>query len=38
MKVIKGNSYHQAVTHAEECAQATLEFIRRRGGENKRSD
>lgn len=33
--VLKGNSYHQAVTHAEECAQATLEFIRRHGGANQ---
>ena len=30
--VMKGSSYHQAATHAEECAQATLEFIRRRRG------
>jgi 3-oxoadipate enol-lactonase len=30
--VIPGNSYHVAATHAEPCAQATLDFIARRGG------
>jgi 3-oxoadipate enol-lactonase len=30
--VLPGNSYHVAATHAERCAQATLEFIARRGG------
>ena len=29
--VLPGNSYHVATTHAERCAQATLEFIARRG-------
>jgi len=29
--VLPGNSYHVAATHAEQCAQATLEFIGRRG-------
>ncbi len=29
--VLPGNSYHVAATHAERCAQATLEFIARRG-------
>ena len=29
--VIPGNSYHVATTDAERCAQATLEFIDRRG-------
>ena len=35
LRVLKGNSYHQAVTHAEECARVTLEFIRRHSGENR---
>jgi 3-oxoadipate enol-lactonase len=30
--VIPGNSYHVAATHAEQCAQATLEFAGRHGG------
>ncbi len=30
--VLPGNSYHVAATHAERCAQATLEFITRAGG------
>jgi len=29
--VIPGNSYHVAASHAERCAEATLEFIARRG-------
>jgi 3-oxoadipate enol-lactonase len=29
--VLPGNSFHVATTHAERCAQATLEFIARRG-------
>ena len=29
--VIPGNSYHVAASHAERCAQATLDFIGRRG-------
>ena len=28
--VLPGNSYHVAATHAEACAQAALDFIRRR--------
>ena len=31
LKVLPGNSYHVAATHAEQCAQAALEFIGRRG-------
>jgi 3-oxoadipate enol-lactonase len=42
LRVLKGDSYHPAVTHAEECAQATLEFIRRHGdagrGANKNTN
>jgi hypothetical protein len=30
--VLKGNSYHVAVTHADASAATTLEFIGRRGG------
>jgi hypothetical protein len=30
--VIPGNSYHVAASDAERCAQATLDFIARRGG------
>jgi 3-oxoadipate enol-lactonase len=30
--VIPGNSYHVAATHAEQCAQATLDFVARRSG------
>ena len=30
--VIPGNSYHVAASHADRCAEATLEFIARRGG------
>jgi pimeloyl-ACP methyl ester carboxylesterase len=30
--VLPGDSYHVAATHAEPCAQATLDFLRRRGG------
>jgi 3-oxoadipate enol-lactonase len=30
--VIPGNSYHVAATHAEQCAQAVLDFICRHGG------
>jgi 3-oxoadipate enol-lactonase len=29
--VIPGNSYHVAASDAERCAQATLDFIDRRG-------
>jgi pimeloyl-ACP methyl ester carboxylesterase len=29
LRVIPGNSYHVAATHAEPCAQATLDFIAR---------
>jgi len=29
--VIPGNSYHVAASDAERCAQATLDFIARRG-------
>ena len=29
--VIPGNSYHVAASDAERCAEATLEFIARRG-------
>ena len=29
--VIRGNSYHVATTHAEQCADAVLDFIDRRG-------
>lgn len=32
LKVWPGNSYHVAATHAEQSADATLEFIKRRGG------
>jgi pimeloyl-ACP methyl ester carboxylesterase len=28
--VLPGRSYHVAATHAAECAQATMDFIRRR--------
>jgi 3-oxoadipate enol-lactonase len=31
LKVLPGNSYHVAATHAEQCAQAALEFIARKG-------
>ena len=31
LKVLPGNSYHVAATHAEQCAQAALEFIERMG-------
>jgi 3-oxoadipate enol-lactonase len=31
LKVLPGNSYHVAATHAEQCAQVALEFIERRG-------
>lgn len=31
--VLPGNSYHVAATHAEECARATLDFIRRRSAQ-----
>ena len=30
--VLKGNSYHVAATHADQAAEATLDFIARRGG------
>ena len=30
--VLPGNSYHVAATHADQSAQATLDFIARRGG------
>ena len=30
--VLPGNSYHVAATHADQAADATLDFIRRRGG------
>jgi hypothetical protein len=30
LRVLPGNSYHVAVSDAERCAQATLEFISRR--------
>jgi pimeloyl-ACP methyl ester carboxylesterase len=30
--VIPGNSYHVAASHPERCAEATLDFIARRGG------
>ena len=30
--VLPGNSYHVAATHAERCAEATLDFIGRNGG------
>jgi pimeloyl-ACP methyl ester carboxylesterase len=30
--VLPGNSYHVAATHAEQAAEATLDFIVRRGG------
>jgi 3-oxoadipate enol-lactonase len=30
--VLKGNSYHVAATHADQCADATLDFIRRHHG------
>jgi 3-oxoadipate enol-lactonase len=29
--VLKGNSYHVAATHADQSAEAALDFIRRRG-------
>jgi pimeloyl-ACP methyl ester carboxylesterase len=29
--VLKGNSYHVAATHAAEAAEATLDFLTRRG-------
>jgi pimeloyl-ACP methyl ester carboxylesterase len=35
LRVLSGNSYHPAVTHAEECAHATLDFIRRHGGADR---
>lgn len=31
--VLPGNSYHVAATHADRAAEATLDFIERRGGE-----
>ena len=31
LKVLPGNSYHVAATHADPCAKAALEFIARRG-------
>src|SRR5881398_3116741 len=30
--VLPGNSYHVAASHAERCAQATLDFVARNGG------
>jgi hypothetical protein len=30
--VLPGNSYHVAATHADRAAEATLDFIGRRGG------
>ncbi len=30
--VLPGNSYHVAASHAERCAEATLDFIARTGG------
>jgi len=30
--VLSGNSYHIAATHADQSAEATVDFIRRRGG------
>ena len=32
MMVLKADAYHPAVTHAEECARATLKFIEAHGG------
>jgi 3-oxoadipate enol-lactonase len=32
LRVLPGNSYHVAATHAEQAAEATLDFIARRGG------
>lgn len=32
LMVLPGDSYHVAATHAEPCARATLDFIRRRAG------
>jgi pimeloyl-ACP methyl ester carboxylesterase len=30
--VLPGDSYHVAASDAEQCAQATLQFVERRGG------
>ena len=30
--VLPGNSYHVAATHADRAAEATLDFLARRGG------
>jgi hypothetical protein len=30
--VFPGNSYHVAATHADRAADATLDFLKRRGG------
>jgi hypothetical protein len=30
--VFPGNSYHVAATHADQAADATLDFLKRRGG------
>jgi hypothetical protein len=30
--VLPGNSYHVAASHAERCAEATLDFIARHPG------
>jgi pimeloyl-ACP methyl ester carboxylesterase len=35
--VLPGNSYHVAVSDAEECAKTTADFIRERGSKPKRS-
>lgn len=32
LMVVPGDSYHVAATHADQCAAASLDFIRRRGG------
>ena len=32
LRVMPGNSFHVAASDAERCAQATLDFIARRGG------
>jgi hypothetical protein len=32
--VLPGNSYHVAATHADRAAEATLDFLARRGQEN----
>jgi 3-oxoadipate enol-lactonase len=36
--VLPGNSYHVAATHADRAAEATLDFIARRGGQMKQEE